>query len=70
MAQNPPTDKGEVEFLKDVLRQVEFFEYHDPEEGLQIWCEICGGEPKKGRPLKEAHLKDCEMAIALYGKER
>ncbi len=69
MAENVSTGKGEVEFLKDILRQLEFIEYHDPDEGLQVWCEICGESPQEGKPLKEAHLENCKMAIALYGKD-
>lgn len=35
-----------VEDLLDILREVEFIEYDDPDEGLQIWCPVCGGSPE------------------------
>lgn len=69
----------QVEALKAVLREVEFIEYEDPEEGLQIFCPICGGTPERekiphetraGYPFLggKGHSKDCNLAIALYGK--
>lgn len=39
----------EMEELKDILREVEFIEYEDPDDGLQIWCPVCGGRPERER---------------------
>lgn len=71
-------DKKEIEALKDILREIEFIEYEDPDEGLQIWCPVCGGRPKRedlprgvqqGYPDMggRGHDKDCKLAHAIHG---
>lgn len=68
----------EIEELKDILRGIEFIEYDDPDEGLQIWCPVCGGVPEReklspgvraGYPYLggRGHDKTCKLARALYG---
>lgn len=70
-----------VEAMLEVLREVEFIEYEDPDEGLVIFCPVCGGFPRPERltpGVKNAmspsrarngkgHDENCRLALALYG---
>lgn len=65
-----------VEEMKDILRGIEFIEYEDPDDGLQIWCPVCGGRPERerlSRGIREAypdmgghgHDKNCKLSLAI-----
>lgn len=70
-------DERTIESLKDILREIEFIEYDDPEDGLQVFCPVCGGTPERRQhpgfpPSYEyisgtGHDKNCKLARALYG---
>lgn len=71
-------DQKTIEALKEILKGIEFIDYDDPDEGLQIWCPVCGGTPKRedlprgvqqGYPHMggRGHDKNCKLARALYG---
>lgn len=70
-----------VEDLLEILREIEFIEYEDPDDGLIIFCPVCGGypepekltsgtknlmAPRRARSGK-GHDKNCKLALALYG---
>ena len=40
-------DRKKIDELKDILREIEYIEYEDPDEGLQIFCPMCWGTPKR-----------------------
>ena len=63
--------------MQGILKEIEFIEYDDPDEGLQIFCPVCGGVPEREklpRGIREGypflggkgHDKDCKLARALY----
>lgn len=65
-----------VEELKGILRGIEFIEYEDPDEGLQIWCPVCGGRPEREKLPRgiqamypsmggRGHDRDCKLALAI-----
>lgn len=67
-----------VEGLLEILREVEYVEWEDADDGLQIWCPICGGSPEREklpRRIREGypsmggrgHHENCKLARALYG---
>lgn len=71
-------DQKTIEELKDILRGIEFIEYDDPDEGLQIFCPVCGGVPEREKLSRgiqamypwlggKGHDKNCKLARALYG---
>lgn len=71
-------DQKTVEDLKEILKEIEFIEYEDPDVGLQIWCPVCGGRPERERLSRgiramypgmggRGHDKGCKLARALYG---
>lgn len=68
----------EVEELKNILRGIEFIEYEDSDDGLQVWCPVCGGRPEREklpRGIRAAyphmggrgHDKNCKLARAIHG---
>ena len=68
----------EIEELKDILREIEYVDFEDADDGLQIWCPVCGATPKRedlprgiqrGYPSMggRGHDKDCRLARAIYG---
>lgn len=69
------SDQKTIESLKDILREIEFIEYDDPEEGHQIFCPVCGGTPELRTvhvfpPAYEAikgtgHSKKCKLSNAI-----
>ena len=71
------SDQKKIEDLKDILRGIEFIEYDDPDEGLQIFCPVCGGSPGPERlsremkamtthlPPGKGHDKNCKLAKAI-----
>ena len=69
-------DQKKIEELKDILRGIEFIEYEDPDEGLQIWCPVCGGRPERERLPRgvramypgmggRGHDKNCKLFLAI-----
>lgn len=71
-------DQRTIETLKGILKEVEFIEYEDPDDGLQIFCPVCGGIPERERLPRgvramypsmggRGHDKNCKLARALYG---
>lgn len=69
-------DKETIASLKGILREIEFIEYEDPDDGLQIWCPVCGGRPEREKLSRgirarypgmggRGHDKDCKLALAL-----
>lgn len=68
-------DQRTIETLKSILKEIEFIEYHDPEDGLQVFCPVCGGNPEQRRipgfpPSYEyisgtGHDKKCKLARAI-----
>lgn len=70
------SDKKKIEELKGILREIEFIEYEDPDEGLQIFCPVCGGRPEREKLSKgirqmypsmggQGHDKNCKLARAI-----
>lgn len=73
------SDQKKIEELKDILAKVQFVEYEDPDEGLVIFCPICGGYPEPDKlsfgqknamaPYRarngKGHDKDCALFHAL-----
>lgn len=68
----------EIEELKDILRGIEFIEYEDADDGLQIWCPVCGGRPEREKLSRgvramypsmggRGHDKNCKLARAING---
>lgn len=72
-------DKKTIEELKNILKEIEFIEYEDPDDGLQIFCPVCGGRPKPETlspgtramyPSMESgrgHDESCKLARAIHG---
>lgn len=71
-------DQRTIETLKGILKKIEFIEYEDPDEGLVIFCPICGGVPEREKLSRgiratypflggKGHDKSCELARAVYG---
>ena len=68
-------DKKKIEELKGILREIEFIDYEDPEDGLQVFCPVCGGTPERRQypgfpPSYEyisgtGHDKNCKLARAI-----
>lgn len=72
-------DQQTIKELQEILREIEFIEYEDPEDGLVIFCPVCGGYPKAERlspgeqnamtPWRarngRGHNKDCKLARAI-----
>lgn len=65
-----------IEELKEILREIEFIEYEDPDDGLQIFCPMCGGTPKRerlSRGVREmypnlggrGHDSNCKLSRAI-----
>lgn len=75
------SDQKKIEELKQILAKIQFVEYEDPDEGLVIFCPICGGYPEPqtlsfgqknamspGRARNgKGHDKECEIFKALFG---
>lgn len=71
-------DQKTIEALKNILREIEFIDYEDADDGLQIWCPVCGGRPKRedlprgvqqGYPSMggRGHDENCKLARAIHG---
>lgn len=71
-------DQKTIEDLKAILKEIEYIEYEDPDDGLQIWCPVCGGRPEREKLSRgiramypsmggKGHDKDCRLARAVYG---
>lgn len=71
-------DKRTIESLKDILREIEFIEYDDPDEGPQVFCPVCGGTPEDRQvpgvfpPLYihipgTGHRENCKLDVAIHG---
>jgi hypothetical protein len=71
-------DQKTIEALKNILREIEFIDYEDPDDGLQIWCPVCGGRPKREdlrRGVQQrypsmggrGHDENCKLARAIHG---
>ena len=71
-------DKKKIEELKNILREIEWIDFEDADEGLQIWCTVCGGAPERekldprvraGYPSMggKGHDKNCALALAING---
>jgi hypothetical protein len=70
------TKDEEIESLKGILREIEFIEYEDPDEGLQIFCPVCGGTPEREKLSRgiramypslggKGHHENCKLARAI-----
>lgn len=71
------TKDEEIARLKGILSKIEFIQYEDPEEGLLIFCPVCGQSPEPEKlsreqrlatahhPKGKGHDKNCELARAL-----
>jgi hypothetical protein len=69
-------DKRKIEELKEILRGIEYIEYEDSDDGLQIWCPVCGATPERERLSKgvrqmypfiggRGHDNNCKLARAI-----
>lgn len=70
------SDQKTIEELKEILRKIEFIEYEDPDDGLQIFCPVCGGTPEREKLPKgiremypsmggRGHHENCKLARAI-----
>lgn len=70
------SDEKTIEELRDILRGIEFIQYEDPDDGLQIFCPVCGGSPEHEKISRwtramypsmggSGHDKDCKLACAI-----
>ncbi len=69
-------DQKTIETLKNILSKIQFIEYEDPDEGLVIYCPVCGGVPEREKLSRgiramypslggKGHDENCELARAL-----
>lgn len=77
------SDKQKIEHLKKILAKIQFVEFEDADDGLIIFCPICGGYPEPERlsfgqknqmtPYRarngKGHDKECEIFKVLFGPE-
>jgi len=68
--------KPTIEDLKAILREIQYIEYDDPDDGLQIFCPVCGGVPPREQLSRgvqamfpslggKGHHENCKLARAI-----